>query len=184
MVKHSQLAHKHLGKSMQQIASQRTRRAFLVIGISLGVLILLLLVVNGIKGALCKSNRLMPDIGLKLRMVSGPFEVYSDDENSQYVIFKDQKCLVSHLRDDTPDVWETTHFENGLSMAVTIRDNTNILQRIYFALNGLGQDLMSYMDSNGDGEWDMVLDCLSGKKHICKKEGNKGHVSTFNNARE
>ncbi len=64
-------------------------------------------------------------------------------------------------------MWETTHFEQGRSLLVTKNDESSaLMERMLSARNASGADTFSYVDTDGDGRWDVLLDFESRQKFV------------------
>lgn len=54
---------------------------------------------------------------------------------------------------------ETTHFELGLPVLVTRKNAAGaIIERTFSALDASGSDTFIYIDKDGNGEWDIMVD--------------------------
>jgi hypothetical protein len=152
--------------------SPKVQRIFpLVVAFIAGVLLVALFCWLWRESGRSKLETVLPGTDLYLLGQIGPFEVYSNlDEtnNNEYAIFSGNKCLVSYFKEDgTNDLWETSHFENGRGVLVTTtRESGTITKRMFTAQDTAGQDIFSYVDSDGDGQWDIMLDFADRKKFM------------------
>ncbi len=98
------------------------------------------------------------------------FAVYSSDgvgDETGFAVFRGHKCLVSEFPGETNDTREVTHFENGFSVLVTkTRGSGEIIERLLSIRDDRGHDVFSYVDTNGDGLWDVLLDFSNRKKFV------------------
>ncbi len=115
-----------------------------------------------------QPERVLPCTGLTLQGQVGPFAVYTKaGDANEFAIFRGQDCLMSRLQEGTNNVWETTHFEQGRSLLVTKADESHaLIERLFSARNGSGVDTFSYIDTDGDGRWDLLLDFKSRQKFV------------------
>ncbi|MDI6809968.1 MAG: hypothetical protein QME66_13535 [Candidatus Eisenbacteria bacterium] len=115
-----------------------------------------------------KPEAVLPGTDLPRLRQFGSFAIYSkQDATNEFAVFSGHECLVSHLQDETNETWETTHFENGQSVLVTkTRESGAVIERMFSARDTSGQDVFSYVDTDGDGQWDVMLDFVARKKYI------------------
>lgn len=115
-----------------------------------------------------KPETVLPGTGLTLQGRVGPFAVYTKGTNTnEFAVFRGQECLVSRLQEGTNSMWETTHFEQGRSLLVTKNDESSaLMERMLSARNASGADTFSYVDTDGDGRWDVLLDFESRQKFV------------------
>lgn len=154
---------------MQQLMVPKVRRIFPVATafVAGALLVAILCWLKG-EGWSTKPETMLLGTNLRLLGQIGPFGFYSKlDGTNEYVIFKGKKCLVSHLRAGTNDIWETTHFENGQSVLIAKTEKSGVvIDRMFSARDRSGQDMFSYIDADGDGQWDVMLDFAERKKYI------------------
>jgi hypothetical protein len=102
--------------------------------------------------------------GTKLELVGthGPLQVYIDPTSTNqipdYALFEGNKCVVLRQSAESNTI-ETWHFENGLNVLLTKRDkNGKILERTVSYDDGPMESRRTYIDTHGDGLWDVFLD--------------------------
>jgi hypothetical protein len=102
--------------------------------------------------------------GTNLKLVGKyqPFHLYiyadtaSTNKFPDYAIFKGHEPVL--LLENESNTVETTHFENGFSVLETKRDdNGRILKRYMNYDDDLGRQIYSYIDTNGDGLFDVLI---------------------------
>ena len=104
----------------------------------------------------------IPDTKLQLVGKYGSLEIYVDfsvtNKIPSYAIFEGNECVV--LRENTAsNTLETSYFENGFNVLLTKRDkNGKISERRVCYEDGSMGSKYTYIDKDGDGFWDVLLD--------------------------
>ena len=102
----------------------------------------------------------------ELFAVNGPFAVYTDKEGDEQVfaVFKGHECLYKqeYVEDGA---LETMHFENGRCISVsTLHHAKEQAVKAYTFLGKDGELRRTYVDQDGDGVWDHLLDFREERK--------------------